>query len=250
VSAVQTWLSTDNGRTWSHKGTICPTATQAFTEPWMIRLRQRTSPVEDRIVMIFCDSDPVHARDTVYRIAWSDNEGLTWNQPASPATPTSGSMSAGLIDNGSQAGIFEDGASNIQVFYSRMVNGAPPALLQTTLNGSTYLPTGSPSVITTCPVQQRSDNTWYGLGPKVIRLRTGECGLYFTATNFSRGEFHFMTSPFANPGTWVNERLVGAVPSGATGGFGGIKPVRKYTDGIDLLIQLNGQPFSIMQYGA
>jgi hypothetical protein len=250
---IQSWLSTDGGRTWTFQSSI-PVQTnaqgvaiQSFSEPYIIRLRQRGTGAPNVLVMVFCDNDPAGVRTTVYRTSWSGDEGHTWAAPTQ-VTPSSGAGCAGMISDATRAWIIEDGNSNTQVFYSSQFPNQPASLWQVQCNPFGGAP-GTPSeIIASAPLSQRAQ--CLGLFPAVMRLRTYEYALYYTTGINQTSQIHFLTSPTAVPGTWSTsaDRMLYQV-TGITCGFGRISPVRKYTDGIELIHQYNCQPRSIFHYG-
>ena len=105
-------------------------------------------------------------------------------------------------------------------------------------------------MITSAPLQSGNIvGRQFGMFPVVIRLRTNEYGLYYTAGNrlqitlVAPGESHFMTSPFAQKGNWFSDRVIYAAPTGTVDvGFGRVSPIRKFMDGIELVHSYDGNP--------
>lgn len=257
---IQSWLSTDGGRTWTQPLNI-PVQTQggvaiqAFSEPYMIRLRQKGTGAANLLVMVFCDSDPnptfSQRRPTVYRTAWWSEGTAAWSATTEVTPPLSTTAGcAGFIYDSTRAWLIEDGASNVQVFYSSVFPMQAPSIWQVPCNAFGGAP-GTPSqIVPAVPIGQRTDTQCFGVGPSVLRLRTYEYALYYTGTNFSEGQIHFLTSPTALPGTWSNDRMIYQTAANSVPcGFGGISPVRKYQDGVELIHQFSCQPRSIFHYG-
>ena len=284
--SIQTWRSSDGGRTWVMQSEMLPSSTQNFGEPNMIRIRGGGTGVPNRIAMVWMDSDPTltptTGRNTMYRVAYSNDEGVTWTQPPNNPAVTS----AGHVFTNGRAAIYESPTSDRLMLVYTMREPGVPAQIWGQPCDNIGNPDASPVLLTTVPLQTGSGGSSFfitqlvGCSPVVIRLRTGEHALYFTACDYDQnpatgpvthgtGQLHLMTCPSSAPDpnvtAFVFDRTVSVVPfvssaQSAGAGYGRPWPVPKPNGEIEIMMFAGGvttitpgsivNVVSVIHYGA
>jgi hypothetical protein len=238
--SIYIFKSTDHGATWAQTTKFSPgdpfTTHRRFSEVHMYRvpLGSAYTGTSDRIVAVWGDVDPVFPQtrpDAQYVTSYSDDGGLTWSA-TTIVTPTSGTATAGVMNDNTRGWLYLDNAGNTNLLYSRVQdNGSGTyvsSIWHTVLNQNGSAVVSTPMKVTDCTVNASTNNHRMGVAPSVFVGRDGKFHLVWGECNFdaggSAGALFHMSGDGSQTG-WGNKTTL-ITNNNSPNGYGRTQPLR------------------------